>query len=441
MMNKRIVYSIAIVILGFVACTFLLGLKGKETRPQPIDSRRVHEALSPPIAQRTGPDMLKSLRPTTSAIVTQKPARPTTGTTAQESLNRTTSDSRIKSLSPTTSTAQESTTSTTGTIMMDKGVNVSAVANSIYPKVGLIGTDPKSYCCNDSSAGVSLEVLCGKTSGRGDTEECTCVDYMYCRLVVMTGISSNHFEESRDMIASVQKFLPNTKLIVYDLGLNDVERKNVSTYCNIELRTFHFELYPPHVKELFKYAWKPIIYRDVAEEYEVILYMDSSIRLKGNFKNTVLPLLQTFPFVAGPLHSVPIISMIHEGMLDYLKVSRQEVADVFIRTIQGGVHTVWVTQQIKEKFIKYWVDCALHPECIAPPGAGISPCDWNMITTNPGEYVGCHRFDQSALNVILYREFGAEVWRNLLQHDQLVRAVFNIEKHPTSFYEGKYCTS
>ena len=155
MTKKRIVYGIAIVILGFIACTFLLGLKGMETRPQPTDPRRVHEALSPSTTQSTGPDInLKSLRPTTSAIVTQKPARPTTSTPAQESLNRRTAfDSRTKTLSPTTSTTQQSTTSTTGTIMMDKGVDVSAVADSIYPKVGHIGTDPKSYCCNDSSAG------------------------------------------------------------------------------------------------------------------------------------------------------------------------------------------------------------------------------------------------------------------------------------------------
>ena len=427
MTKKRRVYGIAIVILGFVACTFLLGLKGKETRPQPT-------------AQSTGPDInLKSgLSPTTSAIVTQKPARSTTSTTTQESLNRTTSDSRIKTLSPIT---QESTTSTTGTIMMDKGVDVSATADYSYPKVGLIGTDPKSYCCNDSSAGVSLEVLCGKTSGIGDTEECTCVDYMYCRLVVMTGISSNHFKESRDMIASVQKFLPNTKLIVYDLGLNDNQRKTMLTYCNVELRTFHFELYPPHVKELFKYAWKPIMHRDVAEEYEVILYGDASMRLKGNFKDTVLPLLQMFPYVPGNvfLHC-SIISMTHEGMLNYLNVSRQEVADVLIHTIQATLHTVWATQQIKEKLIKYWVDCALHPECIAPPGAGIFGCNMSMVKTNPGKYVGCHRFDQSALNVILYREFGAEVWRNFQQHNEVQKAVLGIERRPTSFYEIKRCT-
>ena len=357
---KRTDNGIAIVILGSVACIiFLLGLKGKATnvtRPQPIDPRRVHQALSP------------------------------------------------------------------------------------HPKVGLIGTDPKSYCCNESSAGVSLEVLCGETSDSGDTEECTCVDYMYCRLVVLTGISSNHFAESRDMIASVQKFLPNTKLIVYDLGLNDVERKNVSTYCNVELRTFHFELYPPHVKKLFKYAWKPIMHRDVAEEYELILYGDASMRLKGNFKDTVLPLLQTFPYVPGPVGQTPIISLTHEGMLDYLNVSRQEVADVLIHTLPATIHTVWATQQIKERLIKYWVDCALHPECIAPPGAGIFGCNMGMVKTNPGKYIGCHRFDQSALNVILYREFGAEVWRNVQQHNEEVTAVLSVERQPTSYYEIKHCT-
>ena len=393
MTKKRTAYGIAIVILGSVACIIvLLGLKGKATnvtRPQPIDPRRVHQALSPHTAQSTGP---------------------------------------------------ESTTSTTGTTMMDSGVNVSSAADSIYPKVGLIGTDSKSYCCNDSSAGVSLEVLCGKTRDSGDTEECTCVDYMYCRLVVMTGISSNHLKESQDMIAAVQKYLPNTKLIVYDLGLNDAERKTMLTYCNVELRTFPFELYPPHVKELFKYAWKPIMHRDVAEEYEVILYGDASMRLKGNFKDKVLPLLQTFPYVPGPVGQLPIISMIHEGMLNYLNVSRQEVADVLIHTLPATIHTVWATQQIKERLIKYWVDCALHPECIAPPGTGIFGCNFDIVKTNPGKYIGCHRFDQSALNVILYREFGAEVWTNVQQHNEVVTAVLTIERHPTSYYEIKHCT-
>ena len=49
---------------------------------------------------------------------------------------------------------------------------------------------------------------------------CTCEDFLICLLVVLTAISSNHFQEVKDMIASVQINLPYTRLIAYDLGLS-----------------------------------------------------------------------------------------------------------------------------------------------------------------------------------------------------------------------------
>ena len=50
----------------------------------------------------------------------------------------------------------------------------------------------------------------------GHTHRSDPIDY----LTVVTGISSNHYAESLDMIGSVHHYLPNTDLIVYDLGLN-----------------------------------------------------------------------------------------------------------------------------------------------------------------------------------------------------------------------------
>ena len=60
---------------------------------------------------------------------------------------------------------------------------------------------------------------------------------------------------------------------------------------------------------------------------------------------------------------------------------------------------------MKEKFIEPWLDCALHVECVAPGGAKLGPC---VNITHDGHYVGCHRYDQSALGLILAREFGKD---------------------------------
>ena len=140
--HKKILCGITVLILGFIAYQYTCVLSGApkyDTEPSIFPQGRcAHEANTSTTQE--------SPIPTTSAI--------------------------RESFSPTASTTQESVGP-----MMNNGATVNAGADSVYPKVGLIGADPKSYCCNGSEAGESLEVLCGKTSDSGDTEECTCVDY------------------------------------------------------------------------------------------------------------------------------------------------------------------------------------------------------------------------------------------------------------------------
>ena len=64
-------------------------------------------------------------------------------------------------------------------------------------------------------------------------EELVDARYLYDRLVVVTAFSDNHFEEAKDMIAPMQICLPDKKIIVYDLGLNSTNRKEVRKYCNV----------------------------------------------------------------------------------------------------------------------------------------------------------------------------------------------------------------
>ena len=230
------------------------------------------------------------------------------------------------------------------------------------------------------------------------------VEYLQERLVYVTAISDSHFKEALLMFGSVEHCLPNTTLIVYDLGLSDKNRQYLMKNHHVELRLFPFNNYShlPHVKNLFSYAWKPIMVQMLVQEYNVILYLDSSIRMKSCDIKPSLSQLLKFPFFDLAPYISHFIEFAHEGMLKYLQYPkhRRDVAHINVN-LRAGCWIMWVNDIIRKKLIKPWLDCALHKECIAPEGA---PC--RMTSIHDGRYIGCHRYDQSALNVIIAREFG-----------------------------------
>ena len=317
--------------------------------------------------------------------------------------------------------------------------------SSASTQIGLIGlvnkTDPKAHCCNIlETFTVTLEQLCkadgsiqlSEIAKRAEAEQCTCLDFFYCKLVVVTAISSNHYNEAQDMIASVQKFLPSTKLILYDLGLSAEQKGKLHQYCNVEVRPFVFEKYPAHTRRLKICVWKPFIIKEVTSEYEVVFWGDSSVRVVGTlFAEKVLSFLLKFPFVAGSTLPLPIVSLTHDGMLQYLNLSLERKQMGRFDHLQAGCWVMWANYLMKTKFVNYWIDCALHQECIAPNGSKRLPCDFKLGDKNKGAgvYIGCHRYDQSALAMILIREFGLQVW-DLTVHDEAV-AVLHVQRKRT----------
>lgn len=263
-------------------------------------------------------------------------------------------------------------------------------------------------CCSIASRH-KLEVLCFNnkpvTSGFGNSN-CNCTTYMLCKLVIVTALSSNHFTESVDFFGSVCEKLPQTNFIVYDLGLSVEQLHAVQSYCNVKVvRKFKFDQYPNHTKELFNYAWKPLIISEISEEYELFLYCDSSCRMTNDFI-PFLPNILKFPIVCAKRLSLyhSVFRSTHQGMLDYLgiKMSRTELIQLFPESFQAGVVLIWANDTFKNKILSPWVDCAMNTACISPKGSSLGGCNFNAP---PGVYVGCHRFDQSALNLLLIREY------------------------------------
>ena len=92
--------------------------------------------------------------------------------------------------------------------------------------------------------------------------------------------------------------MPDTEVIVYDLGLTAQQVKQIESYCNVkEVRPFQFDRYPKHTKMLFKYAWKPFIIKEMVDEYELFFYCDASCRMKGSLISLLPNLIKQYPIL------------------------------------------------------------------------------------------------------------------------------------------------
>ena len=251
-------------------------------------------------------------------------------------------------------------------------------------------------CCS-IAAGRKVADLCPHSING----TCKCTDYILCKLVMVIGFSSNHFEESKDYFGSVHAHLPHTRIIVYDIGLTASQSRTIKSYCNTEVRKFNFDKYPPHTKNLGTYAWKPYVIKEVSEEFEVFTFFDASIRIGPSFIH-ILPNLLKFPLIPCSRldKGSQVFRSTHDGMLKYFKMnmSREKLVNLS-PTYESGSLVFWANDFIKQQFLPKYVDCGAHKECIAPKGATVWGCNFKRL------YAGCHRYDQSALNAIFYRYF------------------------------------
>ena len=132
---------------------------------------------------------------------------------------------------------------------------------------GLHGNPWPTTCCDESKS-LNVQMIFEKSDDCSRlvnlrSVQCTCESLIVCKFMAVSAISDNHFEEATDFIASVQTYMPNTPIIVYNLGLNEKNKKTLSSYCNVKVRDLNFSKYPKHVQNLQTYAWKPIIIKEM----------------------------------------------------------------------------------------------------------------------------------------------------------------------------------
>ncbi|KFM78916.1 hypothetical protein X975_07045, partial [Stegodyphus mimosarum] len=217
--------------------------------------------------------------------------------------------------------------------------------------------------------------------------------------VFLTAVSSSDVNFIIGFLKSFQHFFPNSLLIIYDLGINPSEYSLINGICNSSnciLRTFDFNSYPSHVRNLQMFAYRPIIIQEVLNEAGAVIMMDVQYVFTSGEIHNILSQAEKEGLVSWTINQ-PTSALTHPRMFDYFNTKQEKY--FFHRMVQPNHIVLYNLNSIHFGLMFPWVKCALVPNCIAPIGAQNSGCRFDKKPLY--RYSGCHRYDISALNVVL----------------------------------------
>uniref|UniRef100_A0A0K0EXC1 HTH_21 domain-containing protein n=1 Tax=Strongyloides venezuelensis TaxID=75913 RepID=A0A0K0EXC1_STRVS len=243
--------------------------------------------------------------------------------------------------------------------------------------------------------------------------------------IIVTAFSQNHFIESLGLFKSIRKYLPDTKIIVYDLGLDEEIITKVKTICNVKYRKFNFDIYPSHeTLRDFKAIWyadTSVRFKssDLSRIYSLVTchsrhpsYNRSLGRSKRNPKNDNQKNSELFDWKLNVehcqkssylLHSFTghgILPATHSGVFKYLPSNLTLIGTEKNEMYEAGFVFAVKTKDIVDKVLKWYLLCSLEKDCISPPNSRLTPCKLKNAGYDKISY-DCHRYDQSVVNVLL----------------------------------------
>ncbi|KAI8795663.1 CAunnamed protein product [Biomphalaria glabrata] len=218
--------------------------------------------------------------------------------------------------------------------------------------------------------------------------------------VIASGVKPDLFPEAVVLMNSIKSLLPHYKTVLYDLGLSASEQLLLNKHCNVswncETRVFKFDKYPSHVKYLNIKSYRPLCIQEMLHRYGAVIWVDDGYYFTESNLTLSLTRAKEFGLQGWPLKD-PTSSFTHPKMFKFFNMDQNSY--FFQHAIEASHLMVFNTEKVSKDVMLPWVKCALMEECISPPGAQDSGC--NYFRKPLFKYTGCHKYDMSALNVIL----------------------------------------
>uniref|UniRef100_A0A914Z6A2 Uncharacterized protein n=1 Tax=Panagrolaimus superbus TaxID=310955 RepID=A0A914Z6A2_9BILA len=227
-------------------------------------------------------------------------------------------------------------------------------------------------------------------------------------MALITFTSKNHMPESLENCASIQqhpqlKTLPLTVFFSSDVTDNQTVIFEVACpQANIII--FPFQTFSLNVQTMMDHYRFKAIYQVLAlKKHKIILSFDSSVLINknANFTGFIESNIKSNPTDVTLLTSANhnMFTTVHPKMYPCFPNIKSETM-INVPQFQSGL-ILWIGTEMGWKAMRRFVECSLQPSCIAPPGA-TKLCNYNHIYKRPKLFSGCHRYDQSAINLILY---------------------------------------
>eukprot|EP00117_Sycon_ciliatum_P040635 scpid62037/ scgid29831/ len=261
-------------------------------------------------------------------------------------------------------------------------------------------------------------------------QEAALDDMTFRQFPVVSAASEDHAREVLDLVSSVNTRMRHRGIIVYDLGLHTTSRGYVEAMCNTAMRSIRRDFFADLLDNLQEYQWKPLVIYAAFLEFDGVIWADASIRFRKPIREVALVKHGVgFVGVEEPPAS-PVGAFTHDATLAALGVQRQSVAKA--RMAVSGA-TIWMRQgNVPVLLLHRWMACAFRKDCIAPTGAKRNIKFCRLRERTSGHYIGCHRYDQSVLSILLSKVFPG---RNATQCLVMVYTLLEIKRYPTEKFQ------
>ncbi len=210
--------------------------------------------------------------------------------------------------------------------------------------------------------------------------------------LVVTAVTRGDAGQAAHFVRNVLLFLPDAKVVLYDMGLGYYESELVTKYCNstsCAIRKFDYGPYPGHVDRLGVSAARPLIIKKCLLERGSLLWLDVSQRLtskelapflrKASRSGLLAWAMATDGDGSGGRNRRPLLptsALTHPNMFVRLGVSRPDELEEYHFQHMVGLDAlvVYHTRAVADGVLAPWVKCALLADCVEPVGAQSTGC-------------------------------------------------------------------